>query len=164
MESAFRGRFVTRRTLRTLFSCVANGSKAQNRIFSPPSQPHRLIKHTFYTPNITFESFQNCSLVKNAAITNVRLVHPIRKKSDKSVAFQMINDNLTDSQIQVSAELRADSKLDSVRRRKSKFVCINDDLSTASEAAERMIHEFYESFFPLPSQFEKNRSGFLGEQ
>ena len=27
-----------------------------------------------------------------------------------------------------------------------------------SEAAERIIREFYESFFPLPSQFEKNRS------
>ena len=46
-----------------------------------------------------------------------------------------------------------------MRKRKSKFVCINDDLSSKSQEMEAVIHDFYESFFPLPSQFERDRSG-----
>ena len=87
--------------MKTLLSCVSNQTDEHFRIFSAPSNPLRLMKHTFYTPNITFESFQNCSLVKNAAILHVRSDKPIRKKSDRVVAFQMISDNLTDTQIQV---------------------------------------------------------------
>ena len=45
--------------------------------------------------------------------------------------------------------------MDSVRARKSKFVCINDDLRFKSEEMDQAIHVFYESFFPTPSQFEK---------
>lgn len=49
-------------------------------------------------------------------------------------------------------------QLDSVRQRKSKFVCINDDLTEATPEMKDLIKNFYESFFPLPSQFEKHRS------
>ena len=105
IESARSNRFMTRRTMKTLLSCVSNQTDEHFRIFSAPSNPLRLMKHTFYTPNITFESFQNCSLVKNAAILHVRSDKPIRKKSDRVVAFQMISDNLTDTQIQVGVDL-----------------------------------------------------------
>lgn len=93
--------------MKTLLSCVSNQTDEHFRIFSPPSNPFRLMKRTFYIPNITFESFQNCSLVQNAAILHVRSAMPIRKKSDRVVAFQMISDNLTDTQIQVGIALNA---------------------------------------------------------
>ena len=106
-ESARSKRFVTRRTMKTLLSCVSNQTNPHFRIFSAPSNPFRLMKHTFYTPNITFESFQNCTLVQNAAILHVRPAAPIRKKSDRDVAFQMISDNLTDTRIQVDVDWMA---------------------------------------------------------
>ena len=68
--------------------------------------------------------------------------------SDENVAFQMINDDFADTLKQ----------LDSVRQRKSKFVCINDNIHNKTPELARIIHDFYESFFPLPSQFEKDRS------
>ena len=45
-----------------------------------------------------------------------------------------------------------------MRARKSKFVCINDDLKWKTAEMDSAIHEFYESFFPIPSQFEKRRA------
>ena len=73
-------------------------------------------------------------------------------KKDEDVAFQMISDDIADTQRQ----------LDSVRRRKSKFVCINDDIKEKNEQLDAIIHDFYESFFPVPSQFEKDRR-WIGE-
>jgi len=60
------------------------------------------------------------------------------------VAFEMIGDNYTDS-------LR---QLDSVRARQAKFICINDNMQNPSDALEEVLQDFYQSFFPIPSQFE----------
>lgn len=48
--------------------------------------------------------------------------------------------------------------MDSVRARKSKFVCINDNIQNKTEELDGIIHDFYNSFFPLPCQFEKGWS------
>ena len=87
--------------MKELVDCVSNQTTPQFRVFATISNPFRLIKHTFITPHITFESFQNCSIVRSAASLSVKSFQAIRKKPDRSVAFQMISDNLTDTQVQV---------------------------------------------------------------
>ena len=56
----------------------------------------------------------------------------------------MIGDNYTHTLFQ----------LDSIRARKSKFVCVNDNMKRPTRELEVALREFYEAFFPYPSQFE----------
>jgi hypothetical protein len=60
------------------------------------------------------------------------------------VGFEMIGDDVNKTLAQ----------LDSLRMRKAKFLCINDDMQTAPPEVVRVLHDFYEALFPLPSQFE----------
>ena len=109
---------------------------------------HNLKRHSFYSLNITFEDFKQCDLVRYAIDRKFPFIMHFEQASDENVAFQMINDDFADTLEQ----------LDSVRQRKSKFVCINDNIHNKTPELARIIHDFYESFFPLPSQFEKDRS------
>lgn len=66
---------------------------------------------------------------------------------DDSVAFHMIRDN-------ASAVLQ---KLDAVRGKRKKFVCLNDNIDHSKKDAElikALLVDFYQSLFPIPSQFE----------
>ena len=42
-----------------------------------------------------------------------------------------------------------------MRARQSKFICINDNIKNKTQELQDVISSFYESFFPMPSQFEK---------
>ncbi len=47
--------------------------------------------------------------------------------------------------------------LDELRKKKKKFVCLNDNIDHSKRGAEMakvVLVDFYESLFPLPSQFE----------
>jgi len=66
---------------------------------------------------------------------------------DNDVAFHMIRDN-------ASAVLQ---QLDAIRGKKKKFVCLNDNIDHAKKDAElikALLVDFYQSLFPIPSQFE----------
>lgn len=60
------------------------------------------------------------------------------------VSFEMITDDYNKTLAQ----------LDSIRARRTKFVCVNDDMRLAPPALQTMLRDFYESFFPLPGMFE----------
>lgn len=49
----------------------------------------------------------------------------------------------------------------SVRKRQSKFICINDNVKHMTEELQDELHDFYESFFPYPSQFERGNRRFI---
>ena len=49
----------------------------------------------------------------------------------------------------------------SIRKRQSKFICINDNVKHMTEELQNELHEFYESFFPYPSQFERGNRRFI---
>lgn len=51
-------------------------------------------------------------------------------------------------------------KLDKVRQRRTKFVCINDDMNKAPQAVQRALKDLYVSYFPLRSRFELPRGVF----
>jgi len=63
------------------------------------------------------------------------------------VAFLMINENDTN----------IESRLDGIRLRQQKFICLNDNMNHSNPKAKeavRYLHQFYMSLFPLPSSFE----------
>lgn len=65
---------------------------------------------------------------------------------DDDIAFKMIGNNAT-------AVLR---QLDNIRANKKKFICLNDNIDHSQDATtvRALLVDFYESFFPIPSQFE----------
>lgn len=63
---------------------------------------------------------------------------------EKEVSFEMIGDNYTQTL----------GQLDSIRARKSKFVCVNDNMKNPTRELEVALKSFFESFFPFKSQFE----------
>ena len=62
----------------------------------------------------------------------------------EEVGFHMISDNLEETM----------EKLNDVRAKRPKFVCINDDMDNPSEELLQNLQDFYQSFFPHPSRFE----------
>ena len=67
--------------------------------------------------------------------------------TEEDLAFKMIRNNVT----------QVLHQLDWVRKHRRKFICINDDLDhdrEDSKIVRKVLQDFYESFFPLPSQFE----------
>ena len=99
-----------------------------------------------YRPHVTFSSLLNCSDLIQKIRDNAHLTfEPVIVKSpEKSYAFEMIDEDLDKTQ----------SKLDSIRARRPKFVCVNDDVKTYNEALGKILHDFYESFFAVRSRFE----------
>jgi hypothetical protein len=60
------------------------------------------------------------------------------------VAFEMIGDDFNHTKDQ----------LNSIRARKTKFVCVNDDMKRPTPEMIGFLQRFYLSFFPYPSRFE----------
>jgi hypothetical protein len=62
------------------------------------------------------------------------------------VAFHMLNDDYD----------RVADQLDSVRIKKPKFICLNDDMNQTNPnpKVKQLLHEFYEWYFPARSSFE----------
>ena len=89
---------------------------------------------------VAFEGMQKFALEvgnsnrhKEAVVTNL-----------DEVAFQMIGDDYNDTK----------SQLDSVRSRRPKFICINDNMMNPSEAVIELFQDFLEQFFPARGPFE----------
>lgn len=107
--------------------------------------------HTFALSHILLlvvaQDVLNCSLISTGLQshidwTNFAPTHTLG--AEKDVAFEMIGDNFTQTMIQ----------LDSVRGRKSKFVCINDNMQNPTPELENALRAFFEAFFPFQSKFE----------
>ena len=67
--------------------------------------------------------------------------------ADEDVAFHMIRDNAS----------KVLQQLDAIRSVKKKFVCLNDNIDHSKKDADlikALLIDFYESLFPIPSQFE----------
>ena len=52
-----------------------------------------------------------------------------------------------------------DAEWDSLRAGRTKFICINDEQNEPSHAKSAALHNFLQSFLPMPSSFEKSSSG-----
>ena len=98
-------------------------------------------------PLVTRDLFINCHEVWKLVnkTDDAKYQHEIMGEDD--LAFKMIHNNVT----------TVLNQLDWVRKNRRKFICINDDLDhdrADTKTIRRVLRDFYESFFPIPSQFE----------
>lgn len=60
------------------------------------------------------------------------------------VAFEMLGDDYNSTR----------SQLDSIRARRVKFICVNDNINRMTPELFGLLHEFFEAYYPRRSRFE----------
>ena len=95
--------------------------------------------------HVTASRYLNCSLVMDGykKYWRKRDTH-IEITDIKEVAFEMLSDDINETL----------AKLDSVRARKTKFICLNDNMHNPPPLVLQHLREYYEGTLPMPSQFE----------
>ncbi|KAL1471323.1 hypothetical protein MTO96_040009, partial [Rhipicephalus appendiculatus] len=100
-------------------------------------------------PTITKEAVMKCepilTLLHKASRT--RPANHFETVKVEDYVFRMLNNNAS----------RVLMQLDELRRDPKKFICLNDNLDYSSKdlnLVRLVVHDFYESLFPTPSQFE----------
>lgn len=137
-------------TLANLEFIFVNCSKNISMLLQ--EQPDATSQEMYYEkemPQVTRNLFINCPAVS----TLVRGNFPPRNKyryqevDDSEIAFKMIKSN-------VSVVV---GQLDDIRKHPKKFICLNDNIDhnvNQANTVKAILADFYESLFPLQSQFE----------
>lgn len=81
-----------------MISCLSPESHKEERFYEKNGS---IKKKVYFLPNITYDSFVNCDRVWRSLEFVFPFSHHFQKKSDTSVAFQMIGDNYSDTKKQV---------------------------------------------------------------
>jgi len=110
------------------------------------------------TPYVTLENLERCPSVRDALVKNVRYEAKVELMPETEVTFHMLSDNFKFAWKQMMG----------TRARRTKFVCINDDMKFPSTAVSQILHELFLSIWPKRSQFElpyhlKNRYAHIDE-
>ncbi|XP_032637826.2 N-acetylglucosamine-1-phosphotransferase subunits alpha/beta [Chelonoidis abingdonii] len=115
----------------------------------PPTQ------EAYYDPNlppVTKNLLTNCKPVTD----RIRKAYKDKNKyrfeimGEEEIAFKMIRTNVS----------HVVGQLDDIRKNPRKFVCLNDNIDhnhKDAQTVKAVLRDFYESMFPIPSQFELPR-------
>ncbi|KFW09720.1 N-acetylglucosamine-1-phosphotransferase subunits alpha/beta, partial [Eurypyga helias] len=115
----------------------------------PPTQ------EAYYDPNlppVTKSLVTNCKPVTD----RIRKAYKDKNKyrfeimGEEEIAFKMIRTNVS----------HVVGQLDDIRKNPRKFVCLNDNIDhnhKDAQTVKAVLRDFYESMFPIPSQFELPR-------
>jgi len=132
--------------IRTLAVHIGGGPIKGNYLHEVKGQ---LLNCTADNVTIDFDTVSNCTEIR------VKLEKHFGKKTKNKhqtlesdeVAFLMVNNNATN----------VEKSLDGIRERRQKFVCLNDNMNhtdPSSIEVVRVLKNFYDSIYPLPSTFE----------
>lgn len=110
------------------------------------------------TPHIAFQHLEACKEIADKLLANVRREKKFELMSESEVTFHMLSENYRFAWNQMLG----------TRARRTKFVCINDDMKYPSTAVSQILHELFLSIWPKRSQFElpyhlKNRYAHIDE-
>jgi hypothetical protein len=159
LVTLLKGKTVSETDLSEYSDCVKNASSSLSNgnsdLFHFEDTVQHPLKQGMLKKSVSFlrypsiEEVLNCSLITMAIKENKDFVKrffsaPIVGNDKDIVAFEMINDNLTDTV----------SQLDSIRQRQPKFICVNDNMKSPSKELEIALKDFYLSLFPTSSMFE----------
>ncbi|GMF21838.1 unnamed protein product [Phytophthora fragariaefolia] len=136
--------------------CVQPEKREKVREIPTPEGTLRLSETL--TPYITLEHLERCASVRDALVKNVRYESKVEIMPETEVTFHMLSDNYNFAWKQMMG----------TRARRTKFVCINDDMKHPSTAVSQILHELFLSIWPKRSQFElpyhlKNRYAHIDE-
>ncbi|KAM8780086.1 N-acetylglucosamine-1-phosphotransferase subunits alpha/beta isoform 2-T2 [Rhynchonycteris naso] len=115
----------------------------------PPTQ------EAYYDPNlppVTKSLVTNCKPVTNKIHKAYKDKNKYRFEimGEEEIAFKMIRTNVS----------HVVGQLDDIRKNPRKFVCLNDNIDhnhKDAQTVKAVLRDFYESMFPVPSQFELPR-------
>ncbi|KAG1679747.1 N-acetylglucosamine-1-phosphotransferase subunits alpha/beta [Nymphon striatum] len=160
------GRTLSDREIRFLIA-QAYGSPVSKKMFQnfeneikncstyhPSSQNYKFNKtiERFYNldlPIVTKELISKCPAIASALKKKFGNMHKneFTVKGEEDITFKMIGSNLSITS----------SQLDGIRKRPTKFICLNDNINHQNENAAKakaLVLDFYETLFPEPSMFE----------
>lgn len=142
---ASHGRVLNENEFRTLAAVVTGAAPTKDQIDELRSCIIKAnMTKAIRVREITLDRVLECPMAKAGLASNARF-GPTHELGDVGeVSFEMLVDD-------GNATL---AKLDSVRARRTKFVCINDDMKHAPPGVQQLLQDFYLSFFPKPSRFE----------
>jgi len=145
LAAVVQGGKVLPEDLERIRACVAPAGNVTTRVERRPDGSSATVTEVA-TPAITLDGLARCKASMDPVSKRVKLrgepTHSIG--AEEEVAFEMVGDDYNETL----------AKLDSVRSRRAKFVCINDDMTLAPEPLRRALREFYESYFPHPCELE----------
>lgn len=101
-------------------------------------------------PPRRLESTLRCESVVEDVQANAKKRDEKRAKSYivepnlNEVAFEMLGDDYNSTK----------SQLDSIRARRAKFICINDNINSMTPELFSLLREFFEAYYPRRSRFE----------
>lgn len=101
-------------------------------------------KMTISRRRITWESLMQCEDVVNGLSKHGRFGPTHQEMPQNEVSFEMFQDDYNKSA----------AVLDGIRGKRTKFICINDDMKDAPLETRRLLQDFYDSYFPLPCPVE----------
>ncbi|TMW64307.1 hypothetical protein Poli38472_012929 [Pythium oligandrum] len=96
------------------------------------------------TPHIRFQDLERCTNITEKLTKNVRKEKQYQLMPEDEVTFHMLSDQYR----------YAWNQMLGTRARRTKFVCINDDMKYPSSAVSQILHELFLSIWPKRSQFE----------
>eukprot|EP00505_MAST-04D_sp_SCG-Rhode-Island_P004436 Stramenopile-MAST_4_protein_4436 len=92
----------------------------------------------------TLHTFLRCKEAMKSISENSRVPKLYEMKDLDEVTFEMIGDDYNKTRDQ----------LDGIRAKRTKFICVNDDMHNPSPEVIGLLSDFYKSMFPKPSPFE----------
>ncbi|XP_028409646.1 N-acetylglucosamine-1-phosphotransferase subunits alpha/beta-like [Dendronephthya gigantea] len=115
-------------------------------------RPHSDRQHGYDLPPITQTLLQHCEPImkqmnKSTKSTKQESKFKHEIVGEEDIAFKMIKNNAT----------HVLKQLDGIRKNRKKFICLNDNIDHERKNAsvvKGILVDFYESLFPVPSQFE----------
>ncbi|XP_072171737.1 N-acetylglucosamine-1-phosphotransferase subunits alpha/beta-like [Diadema setosum] len=103
-------------------------------------------------PQVTKDLLMHCPplIDKMQGSVKGQTMYKYELMGEDEIAFKMIQTNVS----------KVIGQLDDIRKHPKKFVCLNDNIDHTSKDAymvKAVLQDFYESLFPIPSQFELPR-------
>ena len=119
--------------LRTLASMMLGES---------PDDSH--IKELLKNNCTTLKNIHNCQKAIEGIRKNIHQPSTHEKAPLDEVTFQMIGDDYNATR----------KMLDGIRAKRTKFICVNDDMKNPSNAVIQVLQDFFHALYPIPSPFE----------
>ena len=92
---------------------------------------------------ITFDRYKACSMAVGAVKNRFPFKPRFSTEKDVWVSY-----------VETKEEETALKQLNDARRRHARFISLKDEEGVATEKVQKEVHLFFESLFPIPSQFE----------
>ena len=139
-EECVCGRGVTCSSIQSLLDCMVPEEES--------TEHHQTAQYRYTTVTkrravITFDRYKACSMAVGAVKNRFPFKPRFSTEKDVWVSY-----------VETKEEETALKQLNDARRRHARFISLKDEEGVATEKVQREVHLFFESLFPIPSQFE----------